>query len=244
MPDEREQFESHRNRVREELRRPGKSRDKVRVAGESYDVVGTEERVDKEWENDEADRLAQAWDLTRDDRLRDRMASRKQMTAGDRLDHAMRQIGLRLGGMRSRSIEAMRGGGGGKSKSKAPTPAGDWTRDMEDHLKLIAHHVEAIERELDEQDGLRLAPAEGDRPGNAGGYGASRMMTTAERDRIVWEDFQGVRAEVVASEAPYLGSSARTIERARVNEAERRQLRVRQVDGVILGPAEPVRQAA
>lgn len=57
------------------------------------------------------------------------------------------------------------------------------------------------------------------------------QLTTPERDQLVWEQFHGVRSEVVAQQAPCLGSSARTIERARVAEAARRGVRVRPKTG-------------
>jgi hypothetical protein len=60
------------------------------------------------------------------------------------------------------------------------------------------------------------------------------MMTTLERDRIVWDDFQGIAAQQVADEQPYLGTSARTIERARRDEAKRREVIVRPSDGTVV----------
>ncbi len=112
--------------------------------------------------------------------------------------------------------------------SSGPTDAGDSavTEPVEKKLKLIANHVEAIERELRGR-GLRLDTPEGDRPGSVGDFETSRMMRTSERDRIVWERCGGIHASTVAEEAPYLGASRRTIERARIAEAERREHRVR-----------------
>lgn len=234
MSSDRAQFEKHRDQVRERLRRPASTADRVRVMGESYEVVGDCERVDKDWEAVEAADRRAAWNAGREGRLAERMAERSRLSAGERLDAAVRELQLRLGGMKSRSIAAMRAGS--DDPSKAP-PGTETSLPVARHLTLIAHHVEAIERELDAQDGLRVEEVEGDRPGAAGGYGNARMMRTAERDRIVFDEFQGVHAEQVAAEAPYLGTSGRTIERARVAEAERRQLRVRPSDGVVLGEA-------
>jgi hypothetical protein len=243
---ERRQFEDHRDQVRERLRRPGRPKEVMTVDGKTTQLVGDVERVDREWEDEEARRRREFWIDGRGDRLKDRQAARATMSAAERLDTALQQLSLRLGGMRSRSVEAMRSAG--KPDSGAPPAPTDSTRSLDHHLVLIAHHVEAIEREVDVQDGLYQV--EGSTEGFYGTHGNSgslddfRLRGTAERDRIVFDDFQGVRSEDVAREAPYLGSSARTIERARTQEAERRGLRVRPVDGTVLGPVEEVERVA
>jgi hypothetical protein len=60
-------------------------------------------------------------------------------------------------------------------------------------------------------------------------------MTAQERDNVIWQEFKGVRAEDVANAAPYLGTSARTIMRARKREAERRKVKVNATTGIVTG---------
>jgi len=245
---ERRQFEEHRTKVREGLARPGKPRERVTVMGVGYELVGEEERADAGWERETAEQKRGAWDETRGIRHREKQLQRSKLTPGERLDQALQEAAVLTGGMRSRSIAAMRGGS--KPESSAPPQPGDSNEEIDAKLLLIAHHVEAIERDVDASHGLVLVSGEdkgfyGDEgAGHSGAYGDGRMMTTRERDRIVWEDFQGVHADDVAKEAPYLGTSGRTIERARKNEAERRHMRVKLSTGVVLGPEEPLAQAA
>jgi hypothetical protein len=89
---------------------------------------------------------------------------------------------------------------------------------VEQNLHIIAKHLEQIEATLDGERGLH------------------HRAHDRDRDTEVWEDWQGYRAEQVAEVAPWLGTSARTIERARERQAELRRVKVRLVDGVILRP--------
>lgn len=215
------------------------------MGGRTIELVGaddpvTGERVDPVWEGEEADRRREVFANGRHNRLEDRRAERDRRSYGERLDHAYRALGLGVGGMRSRPVQASRGGGQGSPEPKPADPHRE--AEIQGRLSLIAHHVHYLESLLDSDDGLLREEPPGAQgmyghPGQIGGYSSTRMMTTRDRDRIVWDDFQGVRSEIVAREAPYLGSSARTIERSRRSEAARRGLRCRPVDGTVLGPA-------
>jgi hypothetical protein len=230
-----------RDRVRAALARPPAPRGQVKVGGVVYELVGEEERVDPGWEERNALEAHARWESERAARLADRQAGREQLTLGARLDRALVEIELGLG-KAARAITAGR-------STEDGSPAGllhdvdqngtarvDFGPDIDQPLKWIRHHVQAIEEALDAELGLLDRAPVGDRPGRTGERGVSgRMMSTGDRDRVVFDDFQGVRADDVARQAPYLGSSARTIERARTAEAERRGVIVRPVDGEILG---------
>lgn len=215
-------------------------KERVFVAGESYTLIGDEERVDREWENDEARVRREAFEEERDSRARQRQAEREKLTLGVRLDRALFEV-ERHKTTRARALAPSWNTGEGSPGGMAPPQVGG--AEVDRAVQLIEHHVRAIEEALDAELGLLTRPPIGDSSGAAGGMVAGRLMSTAERNRIVWDDFQGVRAEQVAREAPYLGTSARTIERARAAEAAARGVRVRLIDGVVIGPREEGRAA-
>lgn len=216
--------------------------DEVKVDGEVYELVGDEERVDRDWENENAKSVRENWAFGRAQRHRDLEAQRRTMSPGMRLDVVIARI--EPDGLPAKRLHAVRRRAGSDHDQVGPPRPGGHEAELRERLKMIDHHVRMAERILDEQRGLLLSDGVGDSPGNSGGMAAGRLMTTAERDRIVWDDFQGVRSEVIAQEAPYLGTSARTIERARVAEAERRGVRVKPVTGEVLGPVVERRRAA
>jgi hypothetical protein len=240
-------YEQHRDAVRKRLRRPGPPKERRRVTGgEVIDLVDDDERCDPEFENDEADRRRDAFAADRGSRLEQRCRQRALLTLGNRLDLSLRLLGLHVGGSRARPIAASRGGGDHPSKILA-NPDG-LPDEVERHWTLIRNHVEAIEEILDSQDGLlREEPPEAQgmygSPGYVRAIGNHRFLRGEEKDKIVFDCFQGVRAGEVAEEFPQLGGHARTIERARKAEADRRKLRVRLVDGVVLGPREEKKAA-
>lgn len=224
--------DDNRDRARAQLKRRRPPTDRVKVDGTTYKLVGEEERVDREWESEEAKRRREVWSEGQDERLAERQARRSRLTLGQRLDHALGEIELGKGN-RARPIAAQRGSSEGSLGGNRP-PRVSGPELVEHSMRLILHHVATIERQLDAELGLVKREPIGDRPGMTGAMAAGRLMSTEERDRIVWEEFAGVRSEQVAAEAPYLGTSARTIERARAAEAARRGVCVRLVDGVVL----------
>jgi hypothetical protein len=96
-------------------------------------------------------------------------------------------------------------------------------------LRVIVAQLELIETRVDVEAGL-IQP----RP--------SRLGSTAEKDREIWDEWQGYRAAEVARFAPHLGS-ARTIERARARMAVELGVKVRLVDGTVVAAVEQ-REAA
>jgi len=231
-------YQDYVRRQRTRLKRTGPPPERRRVDGKDIELVGDSERVDPEWEKAEAARRRAAWVEGRQRRLEDRRRQREILTIGGRLDLVLRLLAIHGGGMRSRPIAATRRGGG-EARPGPPQDSDDHReRGIEQHLTLIQHHLAGLERMLDAEDGLlrEEGTQEGfyGHPGREGSFRSVRLMRTEERDRVVFDEFQGVRSEVVAKEAPYLGTHSRTIEKARAAEAKRRGLRVRLVDGVIL----------
>jgi hypothetical protein len=229
------------NRVaaRERLQRPV-PRERRKVRGQVSELVVDDERCDRRFEDEEAQRRRDEWLNEQADRLKARQAVRRQMTLGQRLDVALTEI-ERGKGTRARPIATQRSTTDGSPSSRSqPHVSGP---EIDHALKLIAHHVKTIERACDAERGLLRVEPVGDRPGHTGVVAgpddkAGRMLTTAERDEIIWRDFQGIPAATVASEAPYLGKDARTIERARMREAAIRELRVDPMTGEVLGKVE------
>lgn len=115
-------------------------------------------------------------------------------------------------------------------------------------LHICRNHVRTIEQALDAELGLIKVQPIGDTPGRTGGIAAAggshaqeraaRMIPGADRDRDVWERWQGVDSKTVAREAPHLGKDRRTIEKARLREAAVRRLRVDPKTGEVLGKVE------
>lgn len=211
--------------------------ERVRVDGVTYETVGgdgpEDQRCDPEYEAELVERN-RAKDLDRkSNQLAELRAHREHLTIGQRLDEAIRRIPPDgLPASRPNPTPGIRGAT--DAQAGPPRPTGR-ERELEQHLTLIRHHLQAIERIGDEERGLlTVEPVQDQRHGHAGGMQAGRLMTTRERDRIVWDEFQGIPAQQVAEEAPYLGTSARTIERARKSEANRRRVIVRQADGTVL----------
>lgn len=221
-----------RDRVRAALARPPAPRGQVKVGGVVYELVGEEERVDPGWEERNAERTKARWEDERDERLARRRADRERRSMGRRLDRAIAEIGL-LEGKAARAIASSRTTGEGSPGGNAPPKVSG--PDVSTPLTLIARHLRAIEDAIDAELGLLSEPAVGDRPGFTSAAEGGRMLSTADRDCKVFDELQGIRSDLVARDFPHLGKTARTIERARVAEAERRGLRVRAVDGVVLG---------
>lgn len=235
-------MDDNRVAARKRLQQPV-PRERVKIRGQVSELVVDDERCDRDFEDDEAIRRRSEFLAGQHDRLKARQAVRRQMTLGQRLDVALTEI-ERGKGTRARPIAAQRSSTAEGSPSSRPQPyvAGP---EIEQALKLIDHHVRTIEEACDAERGLTRVEPEGDRPGRVGSVvGADdrpgRMMPSAERDEIIWRDFQGVPAATVASEAPYLGKDARTVERARVREGAIRKLRVNPTTGEVLGKLEDV----
>lgn len=227
---------AHVERVRDQLKRRGAGPDRKYVGGEGFELVGDEERVDPAWEKDNAETTRGDWEASRRQRLETHRSARAGRSVGQRIDDVLRALWSSEGGMRARPIAMTRRGGDDDQVGPAPVSArGD---EVEHHRTLIEHHVRALEAVVEAELGLLVTDPVGDRPGAAANFGNARMMTTEERDRIVFDEFQGVHAEQVAIECPYLGTSARTIQRARTAEAKRRKLKVKPSTGAILGPAD------
>lgn len=225
-----------RARSRRDERRP-KLRERRYVDGEGHDLVVDDVRCDREWENANADQVREDWETQRDERRRQRQAERSRMSDGQRLDRALMELELGIG-RRARRIESARSTGDDRNPGgNRPTHVEGVDIDLP--LRLIRHHLATIEQALDAELGLiRVAPV-GSHPGHVGGMEAGKMMTRDERDRIVWEEFAGVPAQQVADEAPYLGTSARTIERARKREAAARRVVVRPSTGDVVRDMTP-----
>lgn len=222
-----------RDRVRKRLERRLPT-GVARVNGVTYDLVGGEERVDRRVEDELARKARERFETERADRLAGRQGERDELTLGARLDRAL--IELELGkGTRARPIATARSSSGDPNPMGAH-PGAVFEVDVSEPLRWIRHHVEQIERALDAELGLLERAPVGDRPGAAGALESARMTATEFRDGYVFDQFQGERSDVVAEQAPYLGS-ARTIERARLAEAERRGLKVKPVTGEITGEA-------
>jgi hypothetical protein len=144
------------------------------------------------------------------------------MTLGARLDHAVRQLGtISTTPARPLTREAKNSTENDESEGGPPKVA---TPQIQANMTIIDFHVREIERKLDEERGLTRPRGDG-------------RLLGEEKDRMIWEEFQGVRADDVAAAAPYLGTSGRTIMRAREREAKRRKVKVRLVDGIVIGKA-------
>lgn len=247
-------FDDNRVAARERLHRPV-PRERRKVRGQVSELVVEDERCDKEFEQAEADRRREAWLDEQNDRQKARRAVRRQMTLGQRLDVALREVGLGTG-TRARPIATMKSSSaeGSPSSRSQPHVAGadidHASEKIREHLAtieqatdLIRHHLVMIEQAADIEQGLARHEPVGDTPGHTGVQSgatdrAGRMLTGQEKDRVIFDDFQGVPASQVAQEAPYLGKDARTVERARVREAAIRELRVNPATGEVLGKVE------
>lgn len=232
----------HAAEVRRRLKRGGPPRERRRDEdGTLTELVVDDARCERRFEAAEADRRREAWDDMRDVRLRDRNRDRENLTTPQRLEQALARLIVTEGGMRSRSIAAIRPSSADQEHAGPPRTELH-TAEATHALRQIEHHIRELEAIIDSEDGLLRHAREGDRQGWTGGLGR-RMMSTEDRDRIVWDEFEGIDSAQVAATAPYLGTSARTIERARKNEAERRKLRVRPKTGEVLGPVEELAAA-
>ncbi len=181
-------------------------------------AMGRDEQCDKAFEDDSAAAAWAAWEADAPRRERERRKARGQMTLGERLDAAL----LALESMSTVAASPLTRSSKSAEREGEPGPPKAQTPQVDANLRVIAHHVAQIEHALDAERGLVRGAAHG-------------RLTTEEKDRIVWDDFEGVRAEDVARAAPYLGTSGRTIMRAREREAFRRKVTVRLVDGKVTG---------
>lgn len=184
------------------------------------------ERVDRTWEQQNADQRREQWAEERRALTRSLRATREAQPLHQRLYAAEAHI-ARITTVKAQSFSPTPRAGLSDDRF-GPPPAdrdalGQQRADEIGRCRgLIAKHITRLEEIIDEHRGL----------GSARDYA---RMTTDEKDKLIWDEYQGIRAEQVAQEAPWLGTSARTIERARAREAERRHLRVRLVDGEVLG---------
>jgi hypothetical protein len=181
------------------------------------EYVGEDPRCDQQFENAEAERRREIWEAEAVQRDRARQAGRQHLTLGQRLDRALGAL-TAMSTAPARRIER---GRGGESEHVGPPPAPE-IDGLERELRVARYAIEQIEAILDSERGAHRMPA--------------ARMIGAEKDRIIWDNFQGVRSAEVARVAPYLGGSARTIERARAREAEERGLRCKLTTGEVLGP--------
>lgn len=207
-------------RARGRVNGKGRSPNHAYVDGVLYEVVGGDERVDRGWEDEQAEARRDEFEEGKRDRLAQLEGARRRRSLAERLEAAVRRVPE--DGVSARRLQPDPRRGAGDPEQPGPPKVSGRQQEVAERVALIAHHVAMLERIADEELGLVPQMADG------------RMLATEQRDRIVWEQFHGVRADVVAREAPYLGKSARTIERARVAEAVRRGVRVRPIDGAIL----------
>ncbi len=180
-------------------------------------ALGRDEQCDKTFEDDSAEAARAAWEAGAPARERERRCARATMTLGERLD------AVTLGLKKTSTVSASPLVRSSKSAEREgePGPPKVYEPHIEANLTVIRRHVADLERTLDAEQGLIRAPSSG-------------KLTTEQKDALVWE-LQGVRAEVVAEAFPYLGTSGRTIMRAREREAIRRKVTVRLVDGKVTG---------
>jgi hypothetical protein len=222
-----------RQRARVDERRP-KLRERRYVDGEGHDLVVDDVRCDRAFEDANAKKVREEWEAARDDRRRERDAERRRMTDGQRLDRALMQIELGTG-RRARRIEAATATSDDRSPGgRRPTHVDGV--DAELHLRVIRHHLGAIEELLEAELGLiQITPVADDKgkgkPGNVGAIANGRVHS-AERRRVIWDECEGILAQQVADEMPYLATSARTVMRYRRDEADIRKVNVRLIDGV------------
>ncbi len=189
------------------------------VDGETEHFVVDDPRCDPVFEDAEAERRRELWEAQTGQRDRDRQADREALTLGVRLDRVLAQLAA-ISTAPARRI-AHEPGSTADPEQVGPPKVN--TPQVEPHLRVIEHKVRELERMLDHERGaFRQQYA---------------RMDGFDKDRIIWDDFQGVRSGDVARAAPYLGTSARTIERARKREAEKRGVVVRLVDGIVTGDA-------
>lgn len=177
------------------------------------------ERCEASYEQAEADRIREAWDGPgAHQRAAARAMDRASMTLAQRLAATIHRLQL-ASGVNAGQIAREPGATDGHPSALLQLKDGDDpTQLIEQELRLIESLVERAEHAVDVHLGLA-------RPDT---------LDADERDRVVWEEYQGIRSDQVAQAAPWLGASARTIERARAREAVRRRVKVRQVDGVVL----------
>lgn len=177
--------------------------------------IGHEEQVDEATEQRLADTRREDWDAAAPARARARGRARAAMTLGERLDEAVRGL-TSASTVGAASLERV-----SRSAENENVPTVETPR-IESNLRVIEHHVARLELLLDAERGFVRAPDQG-------------RMTSEAKDKMIWEDFLGVVAADVASAAPYLGTSARTIRLAREREAARRRVKVNPRTGEVTG---------
>lgn len=179
------------------------------------------ERVDPQWEQENADERSLAWHKAQHERANARKQERAVQSIGTRIDAAIHRLQAMSVVGAGRIARQSRG----SDHDTLPQPVDDPTQVIHRELEIITRQLDLIETKVDVEAGL-IDPQ------------PSRLGTTAEKDREIWDDWQGYRAVEVAHFAPHLGS-ARTIERARARMAAELGVRVRLVDGTIIAADEP-----
>jgi hypothetical protein len=179
------------------------------------------ERVDPQWEQQNADELALAWQKAQHERANARQQERAVQSIGTRIDTAIHRLSAMSVIAAGRIARQSRG----SDHDTLPQPVDNPTQVIAQELEIITRQLDLIETKVDVEAGL-IEPQ------------PSRLGSTAEKDREIWDDWKGYRAAEVAHFAPHLGS-ARTIERARARMAAELGVKVRLVDGTIVAADEP-----
>lgn len=197
----------------------------TRYTTHGTEIIGEEEACDPIWLQGHADQRREQWADERRQLTRSLRASRDQQPLHLRLQTVEGQIAR----ITTVKANAMSPTPRSKVSDAHGPPAAD--RDaLGQHRAeevgrcraLIAKHIARIEEIVDEHRGL----------GSARDFS---RMTTDEKDKLIWEEYQGVRAQQVAEEAPWLGATAMTIRRAREREGRRRGMLVNASNGEVLG---------
>lgn len=162
--------------------------ERVFVGGEPIEVVGTDERVDPEWEARNAAMKREAWEREQPQRAALRNARRELMRPGDRLDLALRLIGTLQGG-RVRQVES-----GSASADEPIGPPEAESLDVERHLRVIVARIRQVEAELDAYLGVAPAPL-------------IALMRSDQKDSLICSKrFEGMSCEDLHDAMPELGS--------------------------------------
>lgn len=191
----------------------------------ALEAIGDEERVDATDEQTIAEVAREHWEQHKASRDRERRRGRREMTLGQRLDLAVVALEATSGvGASSKLRKYAELGTRVPRSAEVAEDAGPPPVQMpqiDASLTVIEREVERVEAALDAERGL----LHGVQPGR---------MTTEQKDSLVW-GYMGVRAADVAAAAPYLGSTAKQIMRAREREAMRRKVKVNLTTGVVTG---------
>lgn len=197
------------------------SGEKTLRKGEAHvavEVIVGDERCDLTFEQAHADEAREEWEAGRVERDRVREQVRARMTWGERLDTALRE----LDAMSTVSARSPEHAAKTTGEDGDPGPPSIAAVDVSASTTVIGIHVRAIERVLDQERGL-VRPAEGGR------------MTSDQKDKLIFDEYQGVRAEQVSESDRSLGRGPRAIMESRKREAEKRGLKVNLTTGVVTG---------